>query len=158
MNVFPNGIPAPTGPDEDLEKQARPGHGVPSQDPDPAAQVPLTHEESEREVRSTYIGGTVMVGAATGAAVGVAVAGPVGAVVGGTIGAVAGAAGGAVVGTAIGAAVTAEASPGKPVDSATLVDRDNATDTPTDMPTDTPTRDGITLDPAQPRPGDTRSD
>jgi len=152
MNVFPNGIPAPTGPDEDLDKQARPGHGVPSQDPDPAAQVPLTSEESEREVRSTYIGGTVMVGAATGAAVGVAVAGPVGAVVGGTVGAVAGAAGGAVVGTAIGAAVTAEGTPGKPVDSATVVP-----DRPNDPPADTPTRDGTTMDPAQPRPGDTRS-
>ena len=27
--------------DEDLAEQARPGHGIPSQDPNPAAQIPL---------------------------------------------------------------------------------------------------------------------
>lgn len=82
--------------DEDLAEQARPGHGVPSQDPDPAAQVGLTAQETERESKSVLMGGGVMAGAATGAAIGVAVAGPVGVVVGGTLGGVAGALGGAV--------------------------------------------------------------
>ena len=34
--------------DVDLAEQARPGHGVPSQDPDPAAQIPLGPEEAEQ--------------------------------------------------------------------------------------------------------------
>ena len=34
--------------DPDLAEQAVPGHGIPSQDPDPAAQVLLTPEEAER--------------------------------------------------------------------------------------------------------------
>ena len=38
--------------DEDLAEQARPGHGVPSQDPNPAAQISLEPEEAEREARS----------------------------------------------------------------------------------------------------------
>lgn len=87
--------------DEDLSEQARPGHGVPSQDPSPAAQVPLQPEEAEREAKSVLTGGGVIVGAATGAAIGIAVAGPVGAVVGGTLGAVAGALGGTASGTLV---------------------------------------------------------
>jgi non-heme chloroperoxidase len=81
--------------DEDLAEQARPGHGVPSQDPDPAAQVPLEPQETEREANSVLMGGGMVAGAATGAAIGIAVAGPVGVLAGATLGAVAGALGGA---------------------------------------------------------------
>jgi hypothetical protein len=93
-------LPSHTAPrDEDLVEQARPGHGVPSQDPNPAAQIPLEPEEAEREARSVLTGGAVVGGAAIGATIGVVVGGPVGVVVGGTLGAVAGALGGAAVGT-----------------------------------------------------------
>lgn len=84
--------------DPDLAEQANPGHGVPSQDPTPAAQVALNPEEAERESKSALIGGGVVAGSAAGAAVGAAVAGPVGILVGGTLGAVAGALGGGAAG------------------------------------------------------------
>jgi pimeloyl-ACP methyl ester carboxylesterase len=84
--------------DEDLAEQAVPGHGIPSQDPSPAAQTPLEPQDVEREANSVLIGGGVMAGAATGAAIGVAVAGPVGVLVGASLGAVAGALGGAAAG------------------------------------------------------------
>jgi len=84
--------------DPDLVEQAVPGHGVPSQDPNSAAQVALSPEEAERESKSTLIGGGLVAGTATGAAVGAAVAGPVGILVGGMVGAVAGAMGGAGAG------------------------------------------------------------
>ena len=87
--------------DADLAEQARPGHGVPSQDPDPKAQVLLEPEEAEREVKSVLVGGGMVAGATTGALIGVAVAGPVGVVVGGTLGAVAGALGAAAAGSAV---------------------------------------------------------
>jgi hypothetical protein len=86
--------------DKDLADQALPGHGIPSQDPDPAAQVALEPEDAEREAQSVLIGGGVIAGAATGAAIGVAVAGPVGVMVGATAGAVAGALGSAAAGAA----------------------------------------------------------
>ncbi|MDO8772805.1 MAG: alpha/beta hydrolase [Burkholderiaceae bacterium] len=86
--------------DEDLAEQANPGHGIPSQDPDAAAQTPLEPHEAEREAKSVLVGGGVVAGAATGAAIGVAVAGPVGVLVGATLGAVAGALGGAAAGAA----------------------------------------------------------
>ena len=89
--------------DEDLAEQARPGHGIPSQDPDPAAQMPLAPGEAEREADSVLTGGGLMVGAAAGAAIGGVVAGPVGAVVGGSVGAVAGALGGAAAGPLVSA-------------------------------------------------------
>ena len=79
--------------DPDVADQALPGHGVPSQDPDPAAQLGLSLEESERESKSALIGGGLVAGLAAGAAVGAAVAGPVGIVVGGTVGAALGVAG-----------------------------------------------------------------
>jgi hypothetical protein len=82
--------------DADLSEQARPGHGVPSQDPSPAAQVALDPEEAEREAQSALTGGGVVAGGAAGAAIGAIVAGPVGVGVGAAIGAVAGAVGGAV--------------------------------------------------------------
>ena len=85
--------------DPDLREQARPGHGVPSQDPDPAAQTPIDEAHAVAEAKSVYVGGGALAGAAVGAAVGTAVAGPVGVVVGGTIGAVAGAVGGAAAGS-----------------------------------------------------------
>ncbi len=84
--------------DEDLAEQARPGHGIPSQDPNPAAQIALQPEEAEREAKSVLMGGGVVAGMTMGAAIGVAVAGPVGVVVGATLGAVAGALGGAAAG------------------------------------------------------------
>jgi hypothetical protein len=90
--------PAPT--DQDMVDQARPGFGIPSQDPRPEAQSPLEPGEAEREAHSVLAGGGAIVGVAAGAAIGVAVAGPVGAVVGGTLGAVAGALGGAAAGSA----------------------------------------------------------
>jgi hypothetical protein len=87
--------------DQDLADQARPGHGIPSQDPAPAAQVPIGPEEAEREAKSVMTGGGMMIGAATGAAIGAGVAGPVGVVVGGTIGGVAGVLGGSAAGQAV---------------------------------------------------------
>lgn len=80
--------------DKDLAEQARPGHGIPSQDPEAAAQLPMEPEEAQREANSVLAGGGVMVGAAAGAALGTLVGGPVGAVVAGTVGAIAGAFGG----------------------------------------------------------------
>jgi pimeloyl-ACP methyl ester carboxylesterase len=91
--------------DKDLAEQARPGHGIPSQDPDPAAQVLLEPQEAEREARSTLMGGGMVAGMATGAAIGVAVAGPVGVLVGASLGAAAGALGGAAAGAAANPAV-----------------------------------------------------
>ena len=84
--------------DEDLVEQANPGHGIPSQDPDAAAQTPLEPYDAEREANSVLMGGGMVAGAATGAAIGIAVAGPVGILVGATLGAVAGALGGAAAG------------------------------------------------------------
>lgn len=92
----PSTLPA----DPDLAEQARPGHGIPSQDPDPAAQTLLEPQEAEREGKSVLMGGGIVAGAATGAAIGVAVAGPVGVLVGASLGAVAGALGGAAAGAA----------------------------------------------------------
>lgn len=85
--------------DPDLQEQAKPGHGVPSQDPDPAAQRPIADAHAEAEGKSVFAGAGALAGAAAGAAVGTAVAGPVGVVVGGTIGAVVGAVGGAAAGS-----------------------------------------------------------
>ena len=90
----PHAAPA----DPDLAEQARPGHGIPSQDPNAGAQVALAPEEAEREAKSVMTGGGMVAGMATGAAIGVAVAGPVGVLVGATLGAAAGALGGAAAG------------------------------------------------------------
>jgi len=87
--------------DADLAEQARPGHGVPSQDPDPAAQMPLQPDEAEREVNSALTGGGLVSGAAVGATLGAVVGGPVGVLLGGSLGAVAGALGGAAAGAAV---------------------------------------------------------
>ena len=87
--------------DGDLAEQARPGYGIPSQDPRPAAQVALHPEEAEREAKSVFVGGGMMAGAAAGATIGVVAGGPVGVVVGGTLGAVAGALGGEAAGTLV---------------------------------------------------------
>ena len=109
MNPAANAPPGTAPPvDEDLAEQARPGHGIPSQDPDPAAQIPQEPEDAQHEVQSVLMGGGVVAGGATGATVGVAVAGPVGVVVGAALGAVAGALGGA----AAGAGVNSEESTG----------------------------------------------
>jgi phage tail tape-measure protein len=102
--------------EEDLAEQARPGHGIPSQDPTRAAQAPLRPDEAEHEAKSVYVGGGTLAGMAAGAAVGVVAGGPVGVVVGGTLGAVAGELGG----EAAGALVNAEDSKGveRPVETA----------------------------------------
>lgn len=84
--------------DEDMADQANPCHGIPSQDPNSVAQIPLQPDEADREANSVLIGGGMVAGAATGAAISVAVAGPVGVLVGATMGAVAGAVGGAAAG------------------------------------------------------------
>lgn len=99
--MTPHATPlSPAAPvDRDLAEQARPGHGIPSQDPNPAAQVALAPEEAEREAQSALTGGGMVGGAAVGAGIGIAVAGPVGVVVGGTLGAIAGALGGAAAGS-----------------------------------------------------------
>jgi pimeloyl-ACP methyl ester carboxylesterase len=97
--------------DEDLAEQARFGHGIPSQDPDSAAQIALEPEEVQREGNSVLTGGGAVVGMATGAAIGVAVAGPVGVVVGATLGAVAGALGGAAVTTVTQEAISTARAP-----------------------------------------------
>lgn len=94
INPPSNAAPA----DADLAEQARPGHGIPSQDPDPAAQTPLELHDAQREAQSVLVGGGVVAGAATGAAVGFMVGGPVGVVLGSTLGAAAGALGGAAAG------------------------------------------------------------
>lgn len=106
---LPKIVPA----DEDLIEQAHPGHGVPSQDPDGAAQFVLAPDDAEREAKSALMGGGVVAGMATGAAIGVAVAGPVGVVVGASLGAVAGALGGAAAGAATSPedATSADATP-----------------------------------------------
>lgn len=96
-------IPANPRPDEDLTDQARPGHGVPSQDPNPAAQFALEPLEAEREGHSVLMAGGLIAGMAAGAVIGVSIAGPVGVVVGASMGAVAGALGGAAAGLAGGA-------------------------------------------------------
>ena len=93
--VLPTGV-KPVDPD--LAGQAIPGHGVPSQDPDAAAQLRLNPDEAERESKSVLIGGGLVAGLAAGAAVGAAVAGPAGILVGGTLGAVAGAVGSGAAG------------------------------------------------------------
>lgn len=86
--------------DQDMVEQARPGHGIPSQDPDPAAQTLLEPHEAQREAKSVLMGGGMVAGMATGAAIGVAVGGPVGVLVGASLGAAAGALGGASAGAA----------------------------------------------------------
>lgn len=116
--MIPSTIPDPSAAttppvDEDLAEQARPGYGIPSQDPRTGAQTALEPEDAEREAHSALMGGGMMAGAAAGAAVGVAVAGPVGVVVGGTLGGIAGALGGAAAGTLVSPddAVAADAAP-----------------------------------------------
>lgn len=97
--------------DPDLAEQARPGHGVPSQDPNPAAQIPLGPEEAERESKSVLAGGGMVGGAAIGAVIGAVAGGPLGVVVGGTLGAVAGTLGGAVAGPLVNRADSNNADP-----------------------------------------------
>ena len=112
----PSSIEAATR-DEDLAAQTRAIHGEPSQNPDPAAQFPLTAAESEREAGSALVGGGAVAGAATGAAVGAVVAGPIGGLVGGTVGAVAVAVAVAVAGVLGGAAAGSLVKPEAPADT-----------------------------------------
>lgn len=95
----PTPLPTDVKPvDPNLDEQAVPGHGIPSQDPDTAAQVGLSPAGAERESKSALIGGGLVAGLATGAAAGAVVAGPVGILAGGTVGAVAGVIGSKAVG------------------------------------------------------------
>ncbi len=55
--------------DEDLAEQARPGYGIPSQDPRTGAQTALEPEDAEREAHSALMGGGIA-GALGGAAAG----------------------------------------------------------------------------------------
>ena len=82
----------------DLAEQAIPGHGIPSQDLDPAAQFGLSPKEAEREPKSILIGSGLVAGMAAGAAVGAAVADPVRILLGTSVGAVAGVVGTSAVG------------------------------------------------------------
>ena len=113
--------PNPDAPpvDQDLADQARPGYGVPSQDPRPAAQTLLGPAEAMREANSVLVGGGAMAGTAAGAAIGVAVGGPVGVVVVAAIGGVAGALGTAVASIAAGHHGRAD-SAGTPADAVQL--------------------------------------
>jgi hypothetical protein len=95
MNPLTSSLSNNAAADEDLANQAHPGHGIPSQDPDPTAQFALDPKETQREAKSVLTGGGVVAGAATGATIGVLVAGPVGVVVGVALGTVVGALGGA---------------------------------------------------------------
>ena len=52
-----------------LAEQARPWHGTPSRDPDPAAQVALAFDQAEREAKSGTARGGMVGGAAGGMAV-----------------------------------------------------------------------------------------
>lgn len=97
MNTAAQEKPSKTPQDPDLVDQAQKGHGVPSQDPDPAAQTALAPADAEREANSALTGGGLVGGAAVGAAIGVALGGPVGVLLGSSVGAVAGALGAAAV-------------------------------------------------------------
>ena len=77
--------------DPDLADQAVPGHGVPLQDPDQAAQIRMGKAEALRESKSTMVAGFMIFGAALGSAAGAAVGGPVGIFVGGAVGGLVGA-------------------------------------------------------------------
>jgi len=98
----PTPLPTDVKPvDPDIAEQAVPGRGVPSQDPNLAAQVGLSNEEAARESKSALTGGGLVAGLAAGAAVGAVVAGPVGVVVGGTVGAAVGVVGSNAVGASV---------------------------------------------------------
>ena len=84
--------------DPDIDEQALPGHGVPSQDPDPNAQLGMSPSETRREKSSTFVIGGALVGLAAGAVIGAAVSGPMGVLVGATLGSIAGALGGSAAG------------------------------------------------------------
>jgi non-heme chloroperoxidase len=102
--------------DTDMADQARPGHGVPSQDPNPAAQTALQPKEAQREANSALAGGGMVAGAVAGSAIGAVVGGPVGVVVGAAAGAVAGAVAGVVAEAVTGAAgEVAEGAAANPV-------------------------------------------
>lgn len=58
--------------DPDIDEQALPGHGVPSQDPDPNAQLGMSPSETRREKSSTFVIGGALVGLAAGAVIGAA--------------------------------------------------------------------------------------
>jgi hypothetical protein len=89
----------PAHTDEDLLELAKPGHGVPSQDPDPSAQYPIGRELAAEEERTVFVGAGVMLGAALGAVVGIAAAGPVGVFAGSMVGGVVGGFGSRALGT-----------------------------------------------------------
>ena len=101
MNTPASPAPPSVTTDDDLAAQARPGFGIPSQDPRPAAQQRLSPAEAQRESKSSFMGGGAMVGAAAGAGIGLAVDGPIGVVLGGAIGSLAGALSAAAAGAVV---------------------------------------------------------
>ena len=108
----PANLPSDNEPrDPDLVEQARPGHGVPSQDPDSEAQFAIDPADAQREAHSVLTAGGAVGGIAVGAAIGAAVAGPVGVVVGGAVGAVAGALGGVTAGAVMNPGDSVSADP-----------------------------------------------
>ena len=73
--------------DPDLRSQAKPGYGVPSQDPSPQAQVLLSDAEQQREFTSSFTGTGLIAGTAILAMVGGLVAGSTGLLMGAMVGA-----------------------------------------------------------------------
>ena len=124
--------------DEDLAEQARPGYGIPSQDPRTGAQTALEPEDAEREAHSALMGGGMMAGAAAGAAVGGVVGHQIGKGNGRKVATALGVLGGAVVGA--GAAGTEKMVP------YTLVSfRDNQTGQMYEAAIDGPWRPGMAI-------------
>lgn len=99
MNTPPATPPRPASAVGNSVVQQRPGYGIPSQDPRPAAQFALRPEEAEREERSVFMGGGLMIGLAAGASLGVVVGGPLVMLAGGMLGAFGGALAGEAAGT-----------------------------------------------------------
>lgn len=77
---------------------AKPGHGVPSQDPDPAAQYPIAWDHAAQERKSVFAGAGGIAGAAMGVLASIALAGPAAIVFGCMFGAFAGALAGGIAG------------------------------------------------------------
>lgn len=73
--------------DPDLHAQAKLGHGVPSQDPSPEAQLMLSDAEQAREFASSFTGTGLIAGSALLATAGGLVGGSTGLLLGAMIGA-----------------------------------------------------------------------
>lgn len=76
--------------DPDLRRQAKPGYGVPSQDPSPEAQLMLSDAEQMREFTSSFTGTGLIAGTTLLATAGGLLAGSTGLLLGAMIGAFSG--------------------------------------------------------------------